>query len=128
MTSPSQDKRPVNLDISTIKLPLAAITSITHRISGLILFFGIGILLWMLSLSLSGQAGFDRLQDLLTNPLVTFIVWGILSALAYHMVAGVKHLLLDLGFGESKEAAPIGATVVIIVSLLLIVTLGVWLW
>ena len=128
MTSPSQDKRPVNLDISTIKLPLAAITSITHRISGLILFVGIGILLWMLDLSLSGQTGFDRLQDLLTNPLVTFIVWGILSALAYHMVAGVKHLLLDLGFGESKEAAPIAATVVIIASLLLIVILGVWLW
>ena len=128
MTSPSQDKRPVNLDISTIKLPLAAITSITHRISGLILFFSIGILLWMLDLSLSSQAGFDQLQDMLANPLVTFIVWGILSALAYHMVAGVKHLLLDMGIGESKEAGPIGATVVIIVSVLLIAVLGVWLW
>ena len=128
MTSPSRDKRPVNLDISTIKLPLAAITSITHRISGLILFVGIGILLWMLDLSLSGQAGFEHLQNILTNPLATFIVWGILSALAYHMVAGVKHLLLDLGFGESKEAATITATVVIISSFLLVVILGVWLW
>ena len=128
MTSPSQDKRPVNLDISTIKLPLSAITSITHRISGLILFVSIGILLWMLDLSLSGQAGFDQLQDMLTNPLVTIIVWGILSALAYHIVAGVKHLLMDMGIGESKEAAPIGATIVIIVSVLLIAVLGVWLW
>jgi succinate dehydrogenase / fumarate reductase cytochrome b subunit len=65
---------------------------------------------------------------MLANPLVTFIVWGILSALAYHMVAGVKHLLLDMGIGESKEAGPIGATVVIIVSVLLIAALGVWLW
>ena len=81
----------------------------------------------MLNLSLSGQAGFDRLQDMLTNPLVTFVVWGILSALAYHMVAGVKHLLMDLGFGESKEAAPIGAAVVRNF-MLLIATLGVWLW
>ena len=128
MTSPSQDKRPVNLDISTIKLPLSAITSITHRISGLILFVSIGILLWMLDLSLSGQAGFDQLQDMLTNPLVTIIVWGILSALAYHIVAGAKHLLMDMGIGESKEAAPIGATIVIIVSVLLISVLGVWLW
>jgi succinate dehydrogenase / fumarate reductase cytochrome b subunit len=128
VTSPSQDKRPVNLDISTIKLPLSAITSITHRISGLILFVSIGILLWMLDLSLSGQAGFDQLQDMLTNPLVTIIVWGILSALAYHIVAGAKHLLMDMGIGESKEAAPIGATIVIIVSVLLIAVLGVWLW
>lgn len=124
----SKNERPVNLDISTIRLPLAAITSITHRISGVILFVGIGILMWMLDKSLSSRAGFDELQDTLTSPLVTFVVWGVLSALAYHMVAGVKHLLMDLGFGESKEAGPRGAMIVIGVSAVIIVALGVWLW
>lgn len=124
----SKNSRPVNLDISTIRLPLAAITSITHRISGVILFVGIGILLWMLDKSLSGPAGFAALQETLTSPLVTFIVWGVLSALAYHVVAGVKHLLMDLGFGESKAAGPRGAMIVIVVSAVLILALGVWLW
>jgi len=124
----TKNERPVNLDLSTIKLPLAAITSITHRISGVILFVGIGILLWMLELSLSGEAGFNRLQEVLTSPVATFIVWGVLSALAYHLIAGVKHLLMDAGIGETKTGAPRGATIVIIVSLIIIVLLGVWLW
>ena len=128
MKPTSKNERPVNLDLSTIKLPLAAITSITHRISGVILFVGIGILLWMLELSLSGEAGFNRLQEVLTSPVATFIVWGVLSALAYHLIAGVKHLLMDAGIGETKTGAPRGATIVIIVSLIIIVLLGVWLW
>jgi len=124
----SNNDRPVNLDIGTIRLPLAAYTSITHRISGVILFVGVGILLWMLDLSLSGPSEFDRLMETLSSPLVTFVVWGILSALTYHMVAGVKHLLMDMGFGETKEAAPRIAQAVIIISAILIVALGVWLW
>ncbi len=128
MKPTTKNDRPVNLDLSTIKLPLAAITSITHRISGVIMFVGIGILLWMLELSLSGEAGFNRLQKLLTSPLATFVVWGVLSALAYHLIAGVKHLLMDAGIGETKEGAPRGATIVIVVSLLTILALGVWLW
>ena len=128
MKPSTKNDRPVNLDLSTIKLPLAAITSITHRISGVIMFVGIGILLWMLELSLSGEAGFNRLQELLTSPLATFVVWGVLSALAYHLIAGVKHLLMDAGIGETKEGAPRSATIVIVVSLLTILALGVWLW
>ena len=124
----SKNERPVNLDISTIRLPLAALTSITHRISGVILFVGIGILLYMLDVSLAGPEQFARLQEALTSPLVTFVVWGVLSALAYHTVAGFKHLLMDAGIGESKAAGPRGAMIVIVVSAVLILALGVWLW
>ena len=124
----SKKERPVNLDISTIKLPLAAITSITHRVSGVILFFGIGILLWMFDMSMSSEDGFNNLQALLASPFATFILWGVLSALAYHMVAGIKHLLMDMGIGETKEGAPRGAMIVVIVSAILIIALGVWLW
>jgi len=44
------------------------------------------------------------------------------------MVSGVKHLLMDQGHGESKAAAPRGAMIVIVVSAILILGLGVWLW
>lgn len=120
--------RPENLDISTIKLPLAAITSITHRISGVILFVAIGILLWMLDLSLASEDSFTRLEEILSAGWARFILWGIFSALAYHMVAGCKHLLMDMGVGETKAAGPRGATIVIIVSAILIVAIGMYLW
>ncbi len=120
--------RPVNLDISTIGLPLAAYTSITHRVSGIIVFVGIAILLWIFNTSLSSEEGFNQVKEVMTSPLIKFVVWGILSALAYHMVAGIKHLLMDSGIGETKEAAPLGAKITIVLSLIIIVALGVWIW
>lgn len=123
-----KDNRPVNLDISTISLPLAAYTSITHRVSGVIVFVGIAILLWIFNTSLGSEEGFNQIKELMTSPIVKFVVWGILSALAYHMVAGIKHLLMDSGIGETKEAAPLGAKITIILSLVLIIALGVWIW
>ncbi len=123
-----KDKRPVNLDIGTIDLPLAALTSITHRVSGVIVFVGIAILLWLFDASLASEEGFNSLGGFATSFLGKFILWGVLAALAYHMVAGCKHLLMDFGIGETKEAAPIGAKVVIVVSIVLFGVLGVWIW
>lgn len=121
-------KRPVNLDLSTIRQPLAAISSILHRISGVIVFFGIAGLLCLLDVSLASEADFDSVQAAALSPVVRFLLWGVLSALAYHSVAGVKHLLLDLGLGESREGGPRGAQLVFVVSAILIVLLGVWVW
>lgn len=123
-----KDKRPVNLDLGTIQLPLAAWTSITHRISGVIVFFGTGILLWVLSASLTSEASFSALGGLAGSFVGKFVLWGILTALAYHMVAGCKHLLMDAGIGETREAAPMAAKVVIVVSVVLAALLGVWVW
>jgi succinate dehydrogenase / fumarate reductase cytochrome b subunit len=123
-----KDKRPVNLDISTIKLPLAALTSITHRVSGVIVFVGIALLLCLFDMSLADAEGFAEVQALGANPLFRVLVWALLSALAYHMVAGVKHLVLDLGIGETKEGGPLGAKLVVVISVVLIVLLGVWVW
>jgi succinate dehydrogenase / fumarate reductase cytochrome b subunit len=123
-----KDKRPVNLDISTISLPLAAYTSITHRISGIIVFVGIAILLWIFDMSLSSESAFDQLKEIANGFIFKLVLWGILSALAYHMVAGIKHLFMDFGVGETKEAAPTGAKITIVISLILIIALGVWVW
>lgn len=121
-------KRPVNLDLTTIRQPLAAISSILHRISGVIVFFGIAGLLCLLDVSLTSEQDFNAVQAAALSPVMRFLLWGVLSALAYHCVAGVKHLLLDLGVGESKEGGPRGAQLVFIVSAVLSVLLGVWIW
>jgi len=123
-----KDKRPVNLDIGSIQLPLAALASITHRVSGVIVFAGIALLLWLLDTSLASEQGFNALFGPGMSMLAKLLVWGVLSALAYHMVAGVKHLLMDFGIGESREAGPLGAKIVIVVSVVLIALLGVWVW
>jgi succinate dehydrogenase / fumarate reductase cytochrome b subunit len=123
-----KDKRPVNLDFKTLRLPLPAITSILHRISGVVVFGGVFVLLWLLSSSLQSERGFTDVQNWLTAPLVKVVVWGILAGLLYHLIAGVKHLIMDMGIGETLEGAKTSAKLVVIISVIAIVLAGVWLW
>ncbi|MNY12116.1 Succinate dehydrogenase cytochrome b556 subunit [compost metagenome] len=121
-------KRPVNLDLRTIQLPITAYTSIAHRISGVILFVGIAVLLYALDLSLASEEGFEQVKACLTSPLAKFVIWGLLSALLYHMVAGIRHLIMDMGIGETLEGGKLGSKIVIAISAVLIVLAGVWVW
>lgn len=120
--------RPVNLDISTISLPITAYVSILHRVSGVILFGVVGLLLWALDKSLSSADGFAAAADIFTNPIVKIIAWGSLAALAYHLVAGVRHLIMDAGIGESKEGGLAGAKIVVVIAVVLILLAGLWVW
>ncbi len=121
-------KRPVNLDISTIKLPITAYVSILHRISGVFLFAGVAVLLWILDTSLSSQDGFNSVADLAATPAFQGILWLVLAALAYHTVAGIRHLIMDLGVGESLKGGKTGATLVLVIAIVLMVLAGVWVW
>lgn len=62
------------------------------------------------------------------NLIVKLIVWAVISGLLYHFIAGVKHLVMDLGIGETLEGAQFGAKLVVVLSLISIVLTGVWLW
>ena len=121
-------KRPVNLDISTIKFPLPSLVSITHRASGVFLFAGVAVLLWMLDSSLSSEEGFAAVQDALASPVCKFIIWAVLAGLAYHLVMGVRHLIMDCGVGETLEGGRLGAKLALAVAVVLIVLAGVWVW
>ncbi|MCP5161761.1 MAG: succinate dehydrogenase, cytochrome b556 subunit [Hahellaceae bacterium] len=121
-------KRPVNLDLSKFSFPLPAITSIVHRVTGVALFVGVAILMWMLDLSLSGEEGFNQAKDIFQGFFARLILWGIVSALLYHLVAGIKHLLMDLGIGETLEGGRLGAQITLVVAAILVVLAGVWIW
>jgi len=121
-------QRPVNLDIRTIKLPVTAYTSILHRISGVILFLGVALLLLALQQSLASEAGFLQVKQYLAHPLAKLVSWGLLSALLYHLVAGIRHLLMDVGLGETLEGGKRGSKAVLVISAVLMVLAGVWLW
>lgn len=120
--------RPVNLDLGTISLPLTAKASILHRISGVFLVAAIAVLLYLLDLSLGSEASFGRAAEILGSPVARLVIWVVLAGLIYHAVAGVKHLVMDLGVGETLEGGLRGARVVFAVSAVLIIAAGFWLW
>ena len=128
MVSIVKDKRPVNLDIGTMRLPITAWVSITHRASGVFLFVGMAVLIWALDASLKSPESFASLQEQLAGPVVKLIIWAVVSGLIYHSLAGVKHLIADLGIGETMEGGILGARVVIALSVVFIVLAGVWIW
>ena len=121
-------QRPVNLDLTTIKMHPAANASILHRISGVIMVFAIGILLWTLSLSLSSAEGFAQLQATLDGFFFKFILFGILSALTYHLLGGIRHLLMDLGHFEELVSGNTSAKFIFGAWLVLTLVVGVWIW
>lgn len=120
------DKRPVNLDLTTIKFPVMAISSIIHRITGVGLFVAVPILLWMLDRSLAGPESFAGLKEMLAAPLMRFVVWGILAMLVYHLFAGIRHMAMDIGLGEGLESGRRTATLVIVASLVSAIILAIW--
>ncbi|MFQ3170706.1 MAG: succinate dehydrogenase / fumarate reductase cytochrome b subunit [Oleispira sp.] len=120
--------RPKNLDLTTIELPLPGWTSILHRISGFALFFAVAFMLVALNASLESAESFAELKATFDNSFVKLITWLILSALGYHLVAGIKHLVMDSGIGESLEGGYVGAIITLVGGAIVIALAGVWVW
>ncbi|MCJ8322085.1 MAG: succinate dehydrogenase, cytochrome b556 subunit [Colwellia sp.] len=121
-------QRPVNLDLSTIKMHPAANVSIIHRVAGVMMVFAMGILLWTLSLSLSSAEEFNQIKALLDGYFFKFIMFGCLSALTFHVLAGVRHLFMDLGYFEELASGNASAKFVFALWLAISAVVGVWLW
>ena len=120
--------RPKNLDISTIELPVSAKASILHRISGFALFFAVAFMLCALDASLESEQSFADLMSVMDHWLAKLITWGILSLVIYHLFAGIKHLIMDAGFAETKEGGPLAAKITLVLTAVVIVLMGIWVW
>jgi succinate dehydrogenase / fumarate reductase, cytochrome b subunit len=119
--------RPKNLNLFTIRFPLPAITSILHRVSGAVLFLLIPVALWALNFSLT-ESGFETFQQWSSRFFIKFIFWVLLVPFCYHLVAGIRHLLMDVHIGDGLKAGRTSALLVLIISIVLVLLAGVWLW
>ena len=106
--------RPVDAGLFHLRLPVGAVVSVLHRISGVALALLFPGALWILDRSLSGPAAFDQVRAELNRPMsrvgVAVCVW----LLAHHFYAGVRHLLLDLDVGSARRPARWSAYAVLV--------------
>ncbi|PJD95079.1 MAG: succinate dehydrogenase, cytochrome b556 subunit [Legionella sp.] len=121
-------KRPVNLDLGTLKFPVMAIASIFHRISGIVLFLLLPFILYFWGQSLHSEAAFLQVKADLSVPLFQILIWAFGTAFIYHTLAGIRHVIMDLGYGESLCAGRRSAALVIALAVISTLLLGVWLW
>jgi len=117
-----------NFDLFTIQYPFTAIISILHRLSGIFVFLLIPFLLWLLDIASGSLIGFERAQTVLTNPTVKLTLWLTLIALCYHLIAGIRHLLMDIGIGESLRSARVSGGITLVITFIAAIFIGIWLW
>ena len=121
-------KRPKHLALHQIKLPLPGIVSILHRVSGLLLFIALPLLLLMLQYSLASIETYTQLMDALANPLLKLMLLGLLWAFMHHFCAGLRYLAIDAHLVRDLAQARNSSKVVMVVSLALTIFVGVKLW
>jgi succinate dehydrogenase / fumarate reductase cytochrome b subunit len=121
--------RPVYLDLFSIRQPLPAIVSILHRISGALLFLaGIPLLLWFVQRSLASPEGFAAAMAPFTGVVGKIALLVLAWAYVYHLLAGLRHLALDLHVGIRLQPARSSAAVVLVLSILIALIVAVRLW
>jgi succinate dehydrogenase / fumarate reductase cytochrome b subunit len=123
-----KDKRPVYLNLLTMRFPVTAIASICHRASGVVNFLMIPFLICLLSCTLAGPAEFAQVQAVVHQPLVSALIWLALVAMTYHILAGIRHLVADFEVGESLAAARASAWFVFVLTALFALLEAYWLW
>jgi succinate dehydrogenase / fumarate reductase cytochrome b subunit len=121
--------RPVYLNLFAIRQPLPAVASILHRISGALLFaLGIPLLLWFVQRSLASPEGFASAMQPLTTPFGKLTLLVLAWSYLYHLLAGLRHLALDLHIGVQLAPARSSAAAVVVLSTLLTLIVAVRLW
>jgi len=109
---------PVYLDLFRIHFPVGAVTSIAHRVTGVLLFALFPFMVYLLDLSLRDAAGFERAAAILQQDWVRAALGLVIWSLFHHLFAGIRFLLIDIGTGVSLPHARLGAWLVNIGALL----------
>ena len=121
--------RPVYLNLFAIRQPLPAIVSILHRISGLLLFLiGIPLLLWGVQAFIASPQAFDQWKSVMAHPFAKLVALAVAWAYIHHLLAGLRHLALDVHVGLDLASARLTSAIVLILSILLTLLVAIRLW
>lgn len=125
-------------DLPGYRLPLAGLVSILHRISGALLFVLLPFVIWMFDVSVSSEISFSRFVSLFDRGLALFhdgsgrvpgwffklVALALIWAYLHHLIAGLRHLWMDVNHAVSKEFGKNSAAATLLVSVALTLVLG----
>ncbi len=104
--------RPVFFNLTQIQMPVGALTSITHRVTGILLALGIPFSIYLLDLSLQSPQSYAQVISLFDRLAFRGAAIVLIWALAHHSLAGIRHLLSDIDVGSQLPAARRSAWIV----------------
>lgn len=118
-------------DAPQYRLPLAGLVSILHRASGLLIFILLPFVIWMFDASVTSEVSFDGFRTVflagawfLPAWFIKLVVLALIWATLHHIVAGLRHVYMDVTHRVDKDFGRRTAVFVLGSSLLLTVLLG----
>ncbi|MBK5929010.1 succinate dehydrogenase, cytochrome b556 subunit [Halochromatium salexigens] len=99
------NSRPVFLELWRIRLPIPGVVSILHRVSGVLMVLAIPVFAALFAQALSGSAGFAATAALASSALGQLALLLLGWSLLHHLLAGLRYLALDLGWGLDRPSA-----------------------
>ena len=100
---------PRYLNLFKIALPIPGISSILHRISAVAIFVLSLPMMWVLVFSLSSEANYQIIISLFENFFLKSLFSLFITAIFYHFVSGLRHLVMDFGYWETLRAGRMSA-------------------
>jgi len=76
---------------------------VLHRMTGILLSLYLVIHIWVVRTISHGPEGFNRVMAAVQTPLFLFFEIGLLGAVLYHALNGVRLLLVDIGWGVRHQ-------------------------
>lgn len=92
----------VYLNLFAFDFPLTAITSIIHRVTGLLLFVLMPLVLYFFKLAVESESSFAIAASLISTFYIKIVLYLFWFALIYHLISGIKHMVMDLGYFDGK--------------------------
>jgi succinate dehydrogenase / fumarate reductase, cytochrome b subunit len=120
--------RPKNLNLFTIRLPINAIVSIMHRMSGMALFLMIPALLWALNASVQSAQTYVDLSLTLKHWLVKLLLVALSWAFFHHFYAGLRHLAMDVHWMTTLQKARLSSRLVLVLVAISVILFAVKIW
>ena len=121
-------KRPVNINLFKIQLPLSALLSITHRISGILIFFIVlPVTIIALSFMYESQESYDNFINFYsTNLFIKLIFISLVLILQYHIFTGIRHLMIDFQLLTESLSSSFRSAVITLLLFLLNAIATIW--
>ncbi|OGT54264.1 MAG: succinate dehydrogenase, cytochrome b556 subunit [Gammaproteobacteria bacterium RIFCSPHIGHO2_12_FULL_41_15] len=118
----------MDLNLFHVRFPVMAIVSILHRITGVITFLALPVLLYLLNTSLLTQTSFDQTIEFCRGGFCKLFLWAVLVCMIFHLLAGIRHIIMDFGVGESVTPARFTAFFLLGTTLIFAILAGAWIW
>lgn len=115
-------------DLPTYRLPAPGWVSILHRVSGVLMFVLMPLIIWMFDTSVSSEFSYARFRNAFAGTggvILKLLALALIWAYLHHFIAGLRHVWMDVSHkAVSKAWGSSSAVFTLAASLLLTVVLG----